>query len=152
MISRAYLGWSLKHVALHYLFISISFYLFIAILWPKMSCVNKALLWATWDEENSRREDVWASGCVQSRWSWWTSSFHLEPEIERLKSYEILINHTTIFLLHTIFSVFRAYVNTLNIFAHNIAIIRFCDKKIILRHPFLLAKVSSISCAKMSSM
>jgi len=40
----AYLGWSLKHVAQNYLFISISFCLFIAILCAKMSRVNKALI------------------------------------------------------------------------------------------------------------
>ncbi len=44
MFFRAYLGWSLKHVAQNYLFIAISFYLFIAILCAKMSRVNKALM------------------------------------------------------------------------------------------------------------
>jgi len=44
MLFRGYLGWSLKHVAQNYLFISISFYLFIRILCAKMSRVNKALL------------------------------------------------------------------------------------------------------------
>jgi len=43
MVFRAYLGWSYKHVAQNYLFISISFDLFIAILCAKMSRVNKAL-------------------------------------------------------------------------------------------------------------
>ena len=42
MFFRVYPGWSLKLVAQNYLFISISFYLFIAILCVKMSPVNKA--------------------------------------------------------------------------------------------------------------
>jgi len=42
MFFRAYLGWSLKDVAQNYIFISISFYLFIATLCAKMSRVNKA--------------------------------------------------------------------------------------------------------------
>jgi len=37
---------------------------------------------------------------------------------------------------------FEAHV-TGEIFAHNIAIKRLCDKKIILRHMFLLAQISS---------
>jgi len=42
MFFRAYFGWSLKHVAQNYIFISISFCLFIAILRAKIFRVNKA--------------------------------------------------------------------------------------------------------------
>jgi len=51
MFDRAYLGWSLKHVAQNDFFIAISFYrniflsqyLFIAKLYAKMSRMNKAI-------------------------------------------------------------------------------------------------------------
>jgi len=41
MLFRAFLGWSLKHVAQNYFFILISFHLYIEILGAKTTRVNK---------------------------------------------------------------------------------------------------------------